>query len=126
MAEDHTFCRLHLKEVMTDVRQVATSAQIDAAWAWKTSLGGEFHGPGNLYWHGQVHCLWEAKARGWTAWLEQEADRCQEQRSADRVDGYDRDDQGETVLGPASRSLGRTRWRLLRDRTLRRPEVGKR
>ena len=75
MSEDHTFCRLYVKEVMKAVRKYTTAEQRKKAWAWKMdSLGrtGEFHGPDDFYWHGSAHCLWEARAKGWEAWMQKQ------------------------------------------------------
>lgn len=71
---DHTFCRIMLAETLKDVRAAGVLEQeIKDAWAWRPSLidTGEFHGPENYYWHGRICCLWEAKAKGWEAYLEE-------------------------------------------------------
>lgn len=68
---DHTFCRLLLKQVMVDVRKVTTAKDRKGCWAWcDTGDYGEFHGPNGFYWHGGAHCKWEARAKGWMAWLD--------------------------------------------------------
>jgi hypothetical protein len=71
MTEDHTFCRLLLKETMKDVRRFVSVAERKKAWAYKYDFGqtAEFHGPNGFYWHGSAHCLWHARANGWSAYL---------------------------------------------------------
>lgn len=68
---EHSFCRGLLKEVMVDVARHTTPQQLKEAWAWKTPgiRGVEFHGPDGFYWHGSADCLWEAKSKGWEAWM---------------------------------------------------------
>jgi hypothetical protein len=40
------------------------------AWVWKAGRNHwEFHGPGGYYWHGRAHDAYEARAKGWRAWL---------------------------------------------------------
>jgi hypothetical protein len=71
MANDHTFCILLLKDVMVRVREHTTVDQRKDAWTWADSVRRmfEFHGPDGHYWYGQAHCKWEARARGWLAWM---------------------------------------------------------
>jgi hypothetical protein len=71
---DHTFCRTVLRFTMIDVRKRTTVAERKAAWAYRSGLiddQAEFHGPGDFYWHGRAHCLYEARAKGWAAWLQE-------------------------------------------------------
>lgn len=69
---DHTFCRLYLRDVMRDVHSHTTKDERKVASGYKSSLpnSAEFWGPGGFYWHGRACCVWEAKAKGWEAWLE--------------------------------------------------------
>ena len=70
--DNHTFCRLLLKEVMKTVRKHISKKDIEKSYAWKGSIfvrSMEFHGPNDFYWHGQACCLWHAKAQGWEAYL---------------------------------------------------------
>jgi hypothetical protein len=64
---DHTFCRTAvLRFTMIDVRKRTTVAERKAAWAYRSGLiddQAEFHGPGDFYWHGRAHCLYEARAK---------------------------------------------------------------
>lgn len=71
---DHSFCRVLLKELMPYVRGVATKDEIKASWAWKSSSTrsqGEFHGPSGFYWQGSACCLYAAKSEGWSRYLKQ-------------------------------------------------------
>ena len=73
MTTDHAICRAHLALVMPEVRKATTPEQRKAAWPWASGnnlgQGHEFHGPDGYYWHGRACCLWEARAKGWQAWL---------------------------------------------------------
>lgn len=69
------FCREHLKLVMADVRKVTTPEQRKAAWVYCTYRHGgnnqfEFHGPDDFYWHGRADNAADARAKGWSSWLE--------------------------------------------------------
>lgn len=76
---DHTFCRLHLREVMKDVVEMTTPEQRKAAWGYKYQgqQSAEFHGPDGFYWNGRAHCVWEAKAKGWEAWMEKQREQAE-------------------------------------------------
>jgi hypothetical protein len=40
-------------------------------WTYKTGRSQwEFHGPGNFYWHGRASNAYDARYKGWMAWLE--------------------------------------------------------
>ena len=73
MTGDHTFCRALLANVMPEVHKATTPEQRKAAWPWASGTnlgqGHEFHGPDGYYWWGRACCLWEARAKGWQAWL---------------------------------------------------------
>jgi hypothetical protein len=67
-------CRDLLKQVMVDVRKHATPEQIKAAWVYKTteysaSKHYEFHGPSGFYWYGRADGAYDARYKGWCAWL---------------------------------------------------------
>lgn len=69
--EDHniTFCRILLKNVMEDVRQLASAEQRKAAYVYNYCDGQwEFHGPDGYYWHGEADNAYHARAQGWMAW----------------------------------------------------------
>jgi hypothetical protein len=41
------------------------------AWVWKAGRDHwEFHGPDKFYWHGSAHDAYEARYKGWNAWME--------------------------------------------------------
>jgi hypothetical protein len=41
------------------------------AWVHEASFGcWEFHGPPRFYWHGKADNAYEARHKGWMAWLE--------------------------------------------------------
>jgi len=72
MFNDHTFCRILLKDVMVEVCKHVSKKDIKASWTWRSSSlrnTTEFHGPDNFCWHGQACCLWHAKVQGWEAYL---------------------------------------------------------
>lgn len=77
------FARQLLKQVMVDVRKelkennIPCKEFISNAWGYKYSGGCvEFHINKNewlgksYYWHGRGSSVTEAKANGWSAWLE--------------------------------------------------------
>jgi len=70
MASEHEFCRLLLKQVMKEVKKAVPDAQErKKAWAYNYKNGQvEFHF-GEFYWNGRGCCTWEAKAKGWEAYL---------------------------------------------------------
>lgn len=43
------------------------------AWVWKCGRDHwEFHGPDDFYWHGSASDAYEARFKGWHAWLEKQ------------------------------------------------------
>jgi len=79
----HDFCRTLHTLTMADVREHTTAAQRKATWAYKFTGKRptfEWHGPNGYLWTGQADCLWDAKAKGWSRWLEKSG-----------VEGYQRD-----------------------------------
>lgn len=67
---DHTFCRLSLKIFMEEVRKHTTAQERKAAWVWRDGFRcAEFHGPDRFYWYGSVHCVYDARIKGWEAYL---------------------------------------------------------
>ena len=79
----HDFCRTLHTLTMADVREHTTAAQRKATWAYKCPgkrPAFEWHGPNGYLWTGQADCLWDAKTRGWSRWLEKVG-----------VEGYQRD-----------------------------------
>jgi len=70
----HEFCRENYKSIMKEVRKKVDRATIKSAWGRvNKSFGkkhGEFHiNKNDFYWQGQAHCVWDAKAKGWQAYL---------------------------------------------------------
>lgn len=70
---EHTFCRIHMGVVRQIVNKLVDVKIRKQAWAYNHGRDSvEFQIPGvDFYWHGSGCCLWEAKARGWEAYLEQ-------------------------------------------------------
>lgn len=77
--ENHSFCRIFLKVVMTDVRTRVKQETIKKhAWGYKYSeeTNVEFHinpcdeVPDGFDWFGSGCCVWEAKAHGWQKYME--------------------------------------------------------
>lgn len=69
---DHAFCRALLTEVMIEVRKHITAQERKTSWAWRSGDHcADFHGPEGFYWYGGGCCLWDVKARGWSAWLQE-------------------------------------------------------
>lgn len=83
---DVTFCRHLLTQVHQDVRPVlrkwAEQHSPDllagrsvnlrkAAWVYGPMFRDdwEFHGPDAFYWHGEAANAYDARAKGWRAWL---------------------------------------------------------
>lgn len=71
MTSEHTFCRRLLSSTMRDVSRVVPAADVKKAWAFRyTSVSGcSFHGPRDFYWYGRACCLWDARVKGWEAYL---------------------------------------------------------
>lgn len=72
-----TFCRALLAQTMERVRRHTTPALREKAWVYKTARGQwEFQGPNpdgrvnQFYWFGRADNAYEARAKGWSAWLE--------------------------------------------------------
>jgi len=69
---NEAFCRLLLKCVIDDVRDVTTAAERRAVSVSKNSRDQwVFHGPGDFYWYGEADNLWDAQVKGWQAWWSQ-------------------------------------------------------
>lgn len=73
----HDFCREHYKDVMREVQKKVPKDVIKEAWAYvapgiSSGKRGEFHIKSkNFFWHDRVDCIWDAKAQGWQAYLDQ-------------------------------------------------------
>ena len=65
------FSRLMLSSVMEDVRKATTAEQRKSVWTYHFGSGHwEFHGPDSFYWHGEADSAYDARAKGWSAWLD--------------------------------------------------------
>lgn len=72
-----TFCRTLLRQVLPEVRASGKRINKDA-WVWNAGRDHwEFHGPDKFYWHGRAANAYEARYKGWRAWL----DKCAAARS---------------------------------------------
>lgn len=66
------FCRTLLSLAMEDVRKVTTAQQRKDVWVYRCMRDHwEFHGPDDFYWHGSADNAYDARAKGWHAWLAQ-------------------------------------------------------
>lgn len=66
------FCRTLLSSVMEEVKKMTTGVERKAAWVYHFKGFGdhwEFHGPDKFYWHGSADNAYDARAKGWQAWL---------------------------------------------------------
>ena len=65
--------RFLLKAIRADVRKHTTSDERKASWV--ISTGGrtrpcwEFHGPNRFYWYGRADGAYDARYKGWVAYL---------------------------------------------------------
>lgn len=67
------FCRGLLRLVMVDVKERTTPKQRKDAWVYRVdSSTWEFHGPDKYYWYGSADNAYDARAQGWSHWLEDE------------------------------------------------------
>lgn len=73
MAQSHdvAFTRGLLKLGHAEVKKFAPKVNvIKDAWVWHFSRDHwEFHGPGDYYWNGRASNAYEARYKGWMAWL---------------------------------------------------------
>jgi hypothetical protein len=71
MSLDSDFGRLLLAQITPTVKDHTTAAQRKAAWTYHFGRGQwEFHGPDHFYWHGRASSAYEARYKGWIAYLE--------------------------------------------------------
>ncbi len=69
MTHDIVFSRLALSDVLPDVRKHVAGVKLREAWVWKCGEDHwEFH-YGDYYWHGSADNAFDARARGWSAYL---------------------------------------------------------
>lgn len=70
-AIDVQFCRALLRAVMADVRPFTTPAERKEVWVYQCMPEHwEFHGPSGFYWHGSAANAYDARAKGWMAWMD--------------------------------------------------------
>jgi hypothetical protein len=64
------FCRTMLSLVMEDVKEHTTAAERKGVWTYRCMKDHwEFHGPDEFYWHGSADGGYDARAKGWAAYL---------------------------------------------------------
>jgi hypothetical protein len=69
---DTMFTRHLLSQIVPDVREAGKKTMKDG-WVWKAGRDHwEFHGPDDFYWHGNAGDAYEARYKGWSAWLEKD------------------------------------------------------
>ena len=79
-ALDVAFCRSLLSAVHRDVKAARPYLNLRKdAWIWGPTFRDnyEFHGPDGFYWYGSAANAYDARAKGWSAWLRKEG-----------IDGY--------------------------------------
>ena len=65
-----TFCRNLLTAALADVRKHFPAMRNKDAWVWDAGRDHwEFHGPDEFYWHGRAGNAYDARYKGWMAWL---------------------------------------------------------
>lgn len=71
---DVTFCRSLLSEVRKEIKVSYPHIRTNKdAWVWCAGRDHwEFHGPGEYYWHGRAGNAYDARYKGWMAWLQAE------------------------------------------------------
>lgn len=63
------FSRALLAQILSAIRDKGYRPVKDA-WVWHAGRGHwEFHGPNNYYWHGRADNAYEARYKGWSAFL---------------------------------------------------------
>jgi hypothetical protein len=69
---DTTFCRHLLGELRAEPTFRASGKRLlKDAWVWHAGRGHwEFHGPDKFYWHGHAANAYEARFKGWSAWID--------------------------------------------------------
>jgi hypothetical protein len=72
MNMDIAFCRLMLQETHVLVKRHFPEINLRKdAWVWCAGRNHwEFHGPSKYYWHGNASNAYQARYKGWLAWLE--------------------------------------------------------
>jgi hypothetical protein len=67
-----TFSQTLLTQVTRDVKRTFPKINVRRdCWTYHYGRGRwEFHGPEQFYWHGRADNGWEARAKGWSAYLQ--------------------------------------------------------
>lgn len=70
-SDDVAFSRALLAQIMPEVLTNTTLKQRKQVWVHCLERGKlfEFHGPDKFYWHGRANDMYEARYKGWDAWL---------------------------------------------------------
>lgn len=65
------FTRSLLASVHADVKKFSPQTHLrKEAWVWCAGRDHwEFHGPDEFYWHGSAGDAYDARAKGWMAWM---------------------------------------------------------
>lgn len=67
---DVAFSRHLLGQIVPTLRTLGQRVNADA-WVWHFMRDHwEFHGPDKFYWHGSAGNAYEARYKGWNAWIE--------------------------------------------------------
>ncbi len=71
MSLDTDFCRALLALAHASVRRHFPRVHLRKdAWVWNAGRDHwEFHGPEDFYWHGRAANAFDARYKGWMAWL---------------------------------------------------------
>lgn len=82
MNVDITFSRYLLNDLHKELKRRFPSIKLRKTWVWKIGRAGhwEFHGPDHFYWHGRAHNAYDARYKGWIAYLER-LDRNEEEKN---------------------------------------------
>jgi hypothetical protein len=71
---DVLFSRRLLSEMQADPRFRSSGKRLmKDAWVWCAGRSHwEFHGPEQFYWHGNAANAYEARYKGWSAWIDKQ------------------------------------------------------
>jgi hypothetical protein len=66
------FCRSLLTQAVKELKEKHPKIRpMKDGWVWHTGFRHhwEFHGPDKFYWHGTADNAYEARFKGWMAWI---------------------------------------------------------
>ena len=64
------FCRSLLAKAHALVKETHPQVKLRDAWVWHFHRDHwEFHGPDGYFWHGSADNAYDARYKGWMAWL---------------------------------------------------------